>query len=143
MRVTMTNGSIAEAIENFELDLFSASVNATIADASALATIIDNDATTGVPVARITDSVVDETDQTATVTIILDKPSISGVRVNVTGQNVTAANNTDFRNLQIGTVAFAPGETARTVTFGLLNDALAESPELFLTWHSQIPLALL
>ena len=131
VRVTMTNGSIAEAIENFELDLFSASVNATIADASALATIIDNDATTGVPVARITDSVVDETDQTATVTIILDKPSISGVRVNVTGQNVTAANNTDFRNLQIGTVAFAPGETARTVTFGLLNDALAESAELF------------
>ena len=113
------------------MDLFSASVNATIADASALATIIDNDATTGVPVARITDSVVDETDQTATVTIILDKPSISGVRVNVTGQNVTAANNTDFRNLQIGTVAFAPGETARTVTFGLLNDALAESAELF------------
>jgi hypothetical protein len=34
VRVTMTNGSIAEAIENFELDLFSASVNATIADAS-------------------------------------------------------------------------------------------------------------
>jgi hypothetical protein len=131
VRVTMSNGSIAEAIENFEFNLSSPSANATIVDASALGTIIDNDAPTGVPVARITDAVVDETDQTATVTIILDKPSISGVTVNVAGQNVTAANNTDFRNLHIGTVAFAPGETARTVTFGLLNDALAESAELF------------
>ncbi len=131
VRVTMSNGSIAEAIENFELNLSSPSANATIADASALGTIIDNDATSGVPVARITDAVVDETDQTATVTIILDKPSISGTKVNVAGQNVTANNGGDFRSLHIGTVAFAPGETAKTVTFGLLNDNIVEDTELF------------
>ena len=131
VRVTMSNGSIAEAIENFEFNLSSPSANATIADASALGTIIDNDATSGVPVARITDAVVDETDQTATVTIILDKPSISGTKVNVAGQNVTANNGGDFRSLHIGTVAFAPGETAKTVTFGLLNDNIVEDTELF------------
>ncbi|SEP63509.1 beta strand repeat-containing protein [Nitrosomonas ureae] len=131
VRVTMSNGSIAEAIENFEFNLSSPSANATISDPTALGTIIDNDATSGVPVARITDTVVDETDQTATVTVILDKPSVNGTKVNVAGQNVTANNGGDFRNLHIGTVAFAPGETAKTVTFGLLNDNAVEDAELF------------
>ncbi|HRB98021.1 MAG TPA: Calx-beta domain-containing protein, partial [Nitrosomonas sp.] len=58
--VSITNNAIAEAIENFELDLFSASVNATIVDASALGTIYDNDAPSGTPVVTINDFIVDE-----------------------------------------------------------------------------------
>ncbi len=131
VRVSMLGGATVEAIESFYLGLSSPSANATITDAFSLVTIIDNDAPTGVPVARIIDVIVDETDQTATATIILDKPSTSGTKVNVAGQNVTANNGSDFRNLQIGTVAFAPGETAKTVTFGLLNDNTVEDAELF------------
>ena len=131
VRVTMLDGFTVEAIENFTLDLYSPSANATIADASALATVIDNDASSGTPVATITDAIVDETDKTTTVTVILNKPSTGGVTFNVTGQNVTAGNNGDYRNLQLGTIAFAPGETAKTVTFGLLNDTKVENAELF------------
>ena len=131
VRVSLLGNATVEATESFYLGLSSPSANATIADAFALATVIDNDAPTGIPVARITDAVVDETDQTTAVTVILDKPSTSGVTFDVAGQNVTAGNNSDFRNLQIGKIAFAPGETAKTVTFGLLNDTNAETAELF------------
>ncbi len=131
VRVTMFDGFTVEAIENFTLDLYTPSANATIADTSALATVIDNDAPSGTPVATITDAIVDETDKTTTVTVILNKPSTGGVTFNVTGQNVTAGNNSDYRNLQLGTIAFAPGETAKTVTFGLLNDTKVEDAELF------------
>jgi len=56
--VSITNDAIAEAIENFELNLSSPSANATIADASALGTIIDNDAPSGTPVVSINDFTV-------------------------------------------------------------------------------------
>ncbi len=131
VRVSLLGGTTAEAAESFQLVLSSPSANATIVDGSALATIIDNDAPSGTPVASITDAIVDEVDQTATVTVILNKPSTSGVTFDVAGQNVTAGNNSDFRNLQIGKIAFAPGETAKTVIFGLLNDTRIEGAELF------------
>ncbi|MBY0484699.1 Calx-beta domain-containing protein, partial [Nitrosomonas sp.] len=131
VRVSLLGGTTAEAAESFQLVLSSPSANATIVDGSALATIIDNDAPSGTPVASITDAIVDEVDQTATVTVILNKPSTSGVTFDVAGQNVTAGNNSDFRNLQIGKIAFAPGETAKTVIFGLLNDTRIEGTELF------------
>ncbi|MEQ1816047.1 MAG: Calx-beta domain-containing protein, partial [Nitrosomonas sp.] len=131
VRVSLLGGTTAEVVESFQLVLSSPSGNATIVDGSALATIIDNDAPSGTPVASITDAIVDEVDQTATVTVILNKPSTSGVTFDVAGQNVTAGNNSDFRNLQIGKIAFAPGETAKTVIFGLLNDTRIEESELF------------
>ena len=131
VRVSLLGGTTAEAVESFQLVLSSPSANATIVDGSALATIIDNDAPSGTPVASITDAIVDEVDQTATVTVILNKPSTSGVTFDVAGQNITAGNNSDFRNLQIGKIAFAPGETAKTVIFGLLNDPRIEEAELF------------
>ncbi len=131
VRVPLINDSSAEAPENFYLILSSPSANATIADSTGNATIIDNDATTGTPVAAITDAIVDETGQTVTVTVTLNKPSTGGVTLNVAGQNVTAANSSDFRNFPFGKIAFAPGETAKTVTFGLLNDTRVEDAELF------------
>ena len=66
----------------------------------------------------------------ATVTVVLDKPSINWTSLDVAGQNITAVGS-DYRALQIGKIAFAPGETEKTVTFGLLNDALVEGTELF------------
>ena len=129
VRVTLLDDAIAEATKNFSLILSSPSANATIIK-GARATIIDNDATTGTPAASIIDTVVDETDQTATVTVVLNKPSTSWTSLDVAGQNITAVGS-DYRALQIGRIAFAPGETEKTVTFGLLNDALVEGTELF------------
>jgi len=130
VRVTLKNDSLPESPENFHFYLSSPSANATIADSHALATIIDNDAPSGTPVANIIDAVVDETDKIATVTVTLDKPSVNWTSLNVAGQNITAAGG-DYRALQIGKIAFAPGETEKTVTFGLLNDAIVEDSELF------------
>ena len=129
VRVTLLDDAIAEATKNFSLILSSPSANATIIK-GARATIIDNDATTGTPAASIIDAVVDETDQTVTVTVVLNKPSTRWTSLDVAGQNITAVGS-DYRALQIGKIAFAPGETEKTVTFGLLNDALVEGTELF------------
>ena len=71
--VSITNDAIAEAIENFELNLSSPSANATIADASALGTIIDNDAPSGTPVVSINDFTIDEATKEATFVIVLDR----------------------------------------------------------------------
>jgi Ca2+-binding RTX toxin-like protein len=129
VRVTLLDDAISEATKNFSLILSSPSANATIIK-GARATIIDNDATTGTPTASIIDTVVDETDQTAMVTVVLNKPSTSWTSLDVAGQNITAVGS-DYRALQIGKIAFAPGETEKTVTFGLSNDALVEGTELF------------
>ncbi|SOD22098.1 Calx-beta domain-containing protein [Nitrosomonas ureae] len=129
VRVTLLDNAIAEVVENFSFQLYSPSANATIIK-GARATIIDNDATTGTPAASIIDAVVDESDQTATVTVVLNKPSTSWTSLDVAGQNITAVGS-DYRALQIGKIAIAPGETEKTVTFALLNDALVEGTELF------------
>lgn len=121
----------SEPVENFQLVLSAASANSKISDNSANATIIDNDALSGVPVASITDAIVDEANQTVTVSVILDKPSVGNVTFNVAGQSVTAVEGSDFRSFPFGKVTFAPGEMVKTITFGLLNDTIAENAELF------------
>ena len=131
VRVTLADDAAVEKVENFRLVLSAPSANAKISDNSAIASIIDNDAPAGTPVAGITDAIVDEANQTVTVTILLNKPSASEVSLNVAGQNVTALDGSDFRSFPFGKISFAPGETAKTVTFGLLNDAVAENAELF------------
>ncbi|WP_427501197.1 Calx-beta domain-containing protein [Methylomonas sp. MED-D] len=131
VRVKLTNDVSPESLQNFFQDLYSPSANATIADERAIADIIDNDAASGTPIARITDAVVDESAQTVSVTVILDKPSTGNVTLNVGSQNVIATDGGDFRSFPFGKVAFLPGEVAKTVVFGILNDTAAEGFESF------------
>jgi hypothetical protein len=131
IRVTLLDGAVAEATENFGLQLFSPSANATLARNIATATIIDNDAATGIPVISITDAVTDENDQITHVTVMLDRPSTTGVTVNYALQGITATAGSDYRDFSTGKVTFAPGETAKTIYVGLLDDNTAESTELF------------
>ena len=46
-------------------------------------------------------------------------------------QGVTATAGLDYRDFATGKVTFAPGEVAKTVYIGLLNDSTSESAELF------------
>ena len=132
VRLPIVNDSSVEALEHFTLTLSNPSANATIADDFAFGSIVDNDAPVGTPAASLTDAVVNETDHTVTVTVILDKRSTVDVSFTVASQDVTATANSDFRALStLGTISFAPGETAKTVTFGLLKDTAVESAEMF------------
>ena len=80
--VTLANDAAVEAAENFRLNLSGPSANATIADNTATATLIDNDAPSGTPVVSINDFVIDEANKEAAFVIILNRPSTSVVSMN-------------------------------------------------------------
>ncbi len=92
-----------------------------------IGTIIDNDATAGTPVIRISDPVVDEAANEAMFAITLDRPSASTVTVSYATATGTAGSG-DFTAVS-GVASFAPGETAVTVPVAIVDDALAEADE--------------
>ena len=114
MRVQLRDDFDPEGTEVFTMDLSAPSANATIARSSATATIIDNDAPSGTPLASIGDFVVDEAAGTANFVITLDQPSLGVVSINYATQNGTAHAGSDYVAAS-GTLNFAPGETAKTV----------------------------
>ncbi|MEF8756315.1 MAG: Calx-beta domain-containing protein [Accumulibacter sp.] len=130
VRVTLTNDTTIEPTENFWLWLSDASANATIARDAAIATIIDNDATSGTPVLTINDFVVDEAAKAATFVLTLDRPSSGVVSLNYATQNGGALAGSDYVATS-GSLNFAPGETAKTVKVTLLNDSASETSEAF------------
>ncbi|BAN47488.1 Calx-beta domain-containing protein [Metapseudomonas resinovorans] len=119
-----------DPVENFKLQLFSPSANATIARPLGTATIIDNDLPVATPALSVGDLVVDEANSLAQVTIRLDRPGVAPVTVNYGIQGTTAASGVDYRQLSSGVISFSPGETVKTIWFTPLNDALTEGPEL-------------
>ncbi|MEF8756314.1 MAG: Calx-beta domain-containing protein [Accumulibacter sp.] len=131
VRVTLANDSTPEPAESFRLSLYGASANATIARNFATATIIDDDATPGTPVVSITDVVVDESSDLVQVALVLDKPSSGNVTVSYQVQAVTAAFGSDFIVFPAQTVAFAPGEMAKWIAVGIVDDSAPEPTELF------------
>ena len=113
------------------MNLSTPSANATIARSSATATIIDNDASSaGTPQVSINDLVVDEAAGTANFVITLDRPSAGVVSIDYATKNGTALAGSDYVAAS-GTLKFAPGETAKTVKVGLINDTLPEGAEAF------------
>ena len=129
VRMAILNDTAAEPAQNFFISLSSA-VNASIARAAAIATIIDNDAPSGTPVVSINDFVVDEADKQASFVVTLDRPSTGVVSMNYATQNGSALAGSDYTAAS-GALHFAPGETAKTVKVGLINDTTAETAEAF------------
>ncbi|KJV05406.1 Calx-beta domain-containing protein [Methylocucumis oryzae] len=128
--VTLVNDTAQEITENFSLQLFSASANATIAKNVATATIIDNDAASGTPTVSINDYTIDESTREARFVITLDKPSTQVVSLDYATQNTSAKAGEDFV-ASSGSLSFAPGETVKTVSVALINDAVFEIAESF------------
>jgi Ca2+-binding RTX toxin-like protein len=118
-----------EPTESFLLNFFNP-VNTTIATPFARATIYDNDQPKGTPVIRVSDQVVDEASGQVSYVVTLDKPSSGNVSVNVATVNGTALAGSDYTALS-QTLTFAPGETAKVVNVGLINDTIAEGREYF------------
>ena len=137
VRVQLVDDAVAEGTELFEMNLSSPSANATIARASATATIIDNDAPSGTPQVSINNLTVDEADGTANFVITLDRPSTGVVSMNYATQDgapitgaAAALAGSDYVAAS-GTLNFAAGETAKTVKVQLINDTLQEGAEAF------------
>ena len=74
VRVAITNDSAAEGIESFIFELSSPSINAKVGKPVSTITIVDNDATVGIPNISVRDVVVDEAAQVAQFVVTLTSP---------------------------------------------------------------------
>jgi hypothetical protein len=133
VRVLVEDNAAAESAEGISIKL-GTPTNAVLGRSEAVATILDDDRTTGTPVIAISDPLVDETAREAVFTITLDRPSTGSVTLHYQTGDGTATAGSDYEATS-GTLAFAPGETAKTIRVALNDDSLAESGE---TFHLQL-----
>jgi Calx-beta domain-containing protein/WD40 repeat protein len=130
------NGDTAvEPNETFTVNLTNAAGNAAIADAQAVGTVLNDDQPVIEQPSRITinDISLAEGDSGQTAfgfTISLDRAQSAPVTVDYATGDGTASASSDYIAAS-GTVTFAPGETAKTVTVQANGDTTAEPDEMF------------
>ena len=127
--VSTTNDSLDEENETFTLTLLrtlSSPTNATLGDATATGTIIDND---GLPTVSASDGSASEGDAVE-FTVSLSAASSQQVTVQYATSGGTAASGTDFTAAS-GTLTFVANETSKTVSVSTTNDSLDEENETF------------
>lgn len=123
--VPIVGDNIDETDETFAVYL-SGSVGAPIIDGQGIGTILDNDTSS----ITINDQTVLESVGTATFTVSLSGPSVATVSVNYATTAFTATAGSDYTAVS-GTLTFAPGETSKTISVPIINDAIQESSEKF------------
>lgn len=131
--VPIVDDAAAEPAESFWITLsVSGNTNVALARSEALATIVDNDTVAGAgePTVSVCDVVVNESDGLASFTVSLDRAATGTVSVAFATRDGSALASQDYRAWS-GTVAFAPGETAKTVQVELIDDATPEIDERF------------
>ncbi len=133
--IPLVNDTLNENPETFRLELQAAD-NATIATASAQVTILDDDPMPTLAVGEpgsggaVTSASAVESSCCLELEISLSAPSGRDVTVSYATQDGTAVAGSDYTATS-GSVTFAAGETSKTVTIGLLDDALSENDEVF------------
>ena len=123
--IPLVDDSIDELDETFSVGL-SNPVNATLAVATATATIRDNDDPPGVSVADAGGT----EGSTAEFVVSLDAASAKTIEVDYDTSSGTARESADF-TATTGTLTFAPGATRATISVQLADDALDEPAETF------------
>ena len=128
--VVLVNGDLLDEVtESFFLNL-SGPTNATLSDAQAVGTIIDDD---GLPSLSVNDVTVTE-GQSGTVnanfTVTLSASSGQTVSVGYSTADGTATAGADY-NAGGGNLIFSPGVTTRTLTVQVTSDTLDELDETF------------
>ena len=127
-----TSGDLLDEIdETFTLSLANP-VNAAISDPLGLGTITDNDATPTLSVDDVTVTEGDAGTVNATFAVNLSAPSGRAVSVDFATANGSATAPADYVATS-GTLDFAAGETAKTVTVVVNADVLDEINETFTT----------
>lgn len=137
--VPINDDTVFEGPETFKINLGSPSDNALIVDGLGLGTIKDDGTGTvppGVtptddrPRATINDVIVNEAAGTATFTVTLAGTATTPVTIDFATADGTAKAGLDYTAVT-GTVTFAPGETSKSITVPILNDAVYEGSETF------------
>ncbi|WP_392530961.1 Calx-beta domain-containing protein [Nostoc sp. C117] len=120
-----------EADETFSVNLSDAT-NATITDSLGVGTIINDD---NQPNISISDASVTEgntgTTSNANFTISLSNPSYQQVTVNYNTNDGTAQVGDSDYNSASGAIIFAPGETSKVISIGVIGDNNFETDETF------------
>ncbi|MFC3176962.1 retention module-containing protein, partial [Undibacterium amnicola] len=124
VRVSAVNDGVIEGTENFTL---SASTSSNTSNVVAQGSILDG----AVPVISISGPVsVNEASGTVTFMVVLSEASPASVLVNFNTSNGSALAGSDF-TATTGSVTFAPGETSKTITINIADDAVFEGGENF------------
>jgi CSLREA domain-containing protein len=130
--VPVIGDTAIEGNETFTVTL-SSPTNGTLGTATATGTIVDDDSLRFVPTVTIGDVARDEGDAGATLfafPVTLNAAGSAPVSVSWTTVNGTAIAGDDFIAAS-GTVVFAPGMTAQTITVAVNGDTDAETDETF------------
>jgi len=123
--VTVLGERLREGDETFLLNL-SNPTGATVADAQAVATVTDDDP---VPAVSVADATASEAGPLV-FTVTLSNPTTETVTVQYATAGGTATAGADY-TAATGVVTFEPGQTSRTVTVAVADDALDEVDETF------------
>ena len=129
LTVTIEDDNLNENDEAFTVTLSNAGgMGAIIGTGSATVTITDNEAT---PVLSIADATAAEDRPTIRFPVTLSPGSGAEVTVDYATSDDTATTaGSDFTD-KSGTLTFAPGATARTISISLLDDEVDEADETF------------
>ncbi len=131
VNVSVAGDSLDEYNETFQVNLSNPS-NATIADATAVGTITDDDSP---PTISISDDTVTEGNSglvTAQFSVSLSATSGKTVTVNYTTGGGTANAGNDYTAIGNTTLTFTPGDTEKDVNVLVTGDTLEEGNETFL-----------
>lgn len=124
--VPVINDQLAEANETIGLTLAYQTGVAFLGSLSnASITIVDNDIAVQFASAAFS---VQENSPNATITVVRNGATNSSVSVNFGTSDGTAVNGQDYSS-QIGTLTFAAGETSKTFSITILDDAVVEGDE--------------
>ncbi len=128
VRIPTVDDNISELTETVRLDV---RAPGDTAPTTGIGTITDNDGTPTVSISGPAE--VGENAGTVTYTITLSNPSSQTVTVRVAAQDGTATVGSDYTQIPADQqlVTFAPGETTRTVTLTVIDDAVFEGKETF------------
>ena len=126
IRVALIDDALDEHDETLRLDL-SHPRNSTLARASALGTIFDDDEP---PELTVADAAGDEAAGPLAFVVDLSRPSGVEVSVAYATSDTTATAGTDYEAVS-GTLEFAPGIVSGTIVVPVLDDAGHESDETF------------
>ena len=126
--VDLVNDDVAENVERFQLQA-SAAVNASLDDSVGVATITDDD---GLPQILVDDpaDVYEGAGASTTFRVRLSRAAADEVTVDYATEDATATAGDDYTAVS-GTLTFSAGQTTKTVSVALVNDAAEEPAETF------------
>ena len=98
---------------------------------TATVNIADNDPQPTVSISDVSTKEGDNGSTNATFTISLSNPSTQSITVDYTTSDGTAKAGTDYTKVTTTTITFAPGETTKTVTVGVIGNTVVEPDKTF------------